>query len=102
MLIKSMRIFIAIDVNKEIREGCKWIIEKLNESGADLKTVKPENLHITLKFLGEVHENLVKEISESLKDFSEKCKSFRIGFSVLGYFGGEERKQKTTASFNSC
>jgi 2'-5' RNA ligase len=88
MLIKSMRIFIAIDVNKEIREGCKWIIEKLNESGADLKTVKPENLHITLKFLGEVHENLVKEISESLKDFSEKCKSFRIGFSVLGYFGG--------------
>ena len=83
-----MRLFVAIDINNEIRSRCTKIMESLIESGADLKTVKPENLHITLKFLGEVREDYVNDISDTLNIFAREFEPFSLNFSVLGYFGG--------------
>ena len=82
-----MRLFIAIDVDSHIRDECVKVMESLMESGADVRTVKPENLHITLKFLGEVCEDDVKTISSELSGFSGNHNPFRLGFSLLGYFG---------------
>ncbi len=83
-----MRLFIAVDVDDRIRQECIKLIGSLKESGADLKTVSPENLHITLKFLGDVREDHVKRISDILEEFSQSLEPFNIRFSVMGYFGG--------------
>lgn len=82
-----MRLFVGIDLNQEIRQACVRIIDELMLSGAALKTVAPENIHITLKFLGEVREGSVKEISRIIQEASSSIQPFRVGFSVLGYFG---------------
>ena len=83
-----MRLFVAAEISDEIRHECKKMIDSLNESGADLKTVRPENLHVTMKFLGDVREDYVKRVSDTLKQFSGDFQPLRAGFSVMGYFGG--------------
>ena len=82
-----MRMFVAIGISEEIRESCLKIMELLSKSGSRLKTVAPENIHITLKFLGEVREDDVKKVKDVLMKEASLHMPFRISFSVLGYFG---------------
>jgi len=51
-----VRTFIAIDVNPEIREVAQEVIDKLISMGFKATWTKPENLHLTLFFLGEMDE----------------------------------------------
>ena len=63
-----MRTFIAIDINDD--ELIKKIYElslAVKRTGASLKLVEPENLHITLKFLGEIDPkdiDIIKKVIE--------------------------------------
>jgi 2'-5' RNA ligase len=82
-----MRMFVSIDLPENIKIKCMDIIEKLNSSGTDIKAVKKENLHITLKFLGEVREDDAENVKKILTEYSANQTSFRLGFSGLGYFG---------------
>jgi len=84
---KFMRLFIAIGIDDSVREGCVKIMGSLKDSGADIRTVRPENLHVTLKFLGEVREDDVKLITNEMDDFSGSFGPFTLGFSTLGFFG---------------
>lgn len=51
---RMLRTFIAVEVSSEIRSKAQRLIGKLSESGAKIKWVEPQNLHLTLKFLGDV------------------------------------------------
>ena len=62
-----MRLFIAAPISGEVRDHCTKLEEKLKETGVRMKTVEPENIHITLKFLGEVKSDKVREIINSLE-----------------------------------
>lgn len=87
--IYSMRLFVAVDLNENVRRKLSQIQKELGSGGFDLKLVEPENLHLTLKFLGEVEESTLesidREISESVKGFHE----FALHFEGIGYFGSE-------------
>ena len=60
-----MRVFIAIDIDKQIRAGLsrlqKELISKTNFGKSDVKWVEPDNVHLTLKFLGEIKVELAVE-----------------------------------------
>jgi len=60
-----MRLFIAIEIPKESKESIRNL-ENLIDTNASVKWVKKENLHITLKFLGEVESS--SPIEEILAD----------------------------------
>ena len=68
-----MRLFIAVPVPEELKDNIVEIQKKLKEANADIKPVEKENLHFTLKFLGETDK--VKEIEaameKALKSFSQ-------------------------------
>ena len=49
-----LRTFIAIDPGKQIRDWLVALQETLTRTGCEVKWVEPENLHVTLLFLGEV------------------------------------------------
>lgn len=83
-----MRTFIAVELDKEIKKTLSKIQDKLKTAQADVKWVEPENIHLTLKFLGEVEENKIPKISQILKDISSQLKPFTIALSELGAFGG--------------
>lgn len=82
-----MRVFLAIDVDNKIRNQIKEAIKQFPKEDFDIKFVEPENLHFTVKFLGEVYEDKLPEVqklvSEAVKDF----RSFRISLGNMGYFG---------------
>jgi 2'-5' RNA ligase len=54
---------------------------------ADIKWVKPQNLHITLKFFGETYEDRIPDIQRVLKEVSENHKPFSFMLAGTGIFG---------------
>ena len=80
-----MRAFIAVDLNsEEVRHGIVKIQSVLEQSGADIKSVEPQNLHFTIRFLGEISEGEADDISGVLDEID--IPSFRVVFNGLGYF----------------
>jgi len=71
-----MRTFIAIELPKDIKNILGNIQNELKQSQADVKWVKPDNIHLTLKFLGEIQEDLVKKIQLVLEEIAQKNSSF--------------------------
>lgn len=61
-----MRLFIAIELPEEARTHLVQLAEDLKSKISKASFTRPENLHITLKFLGEVGEKHVVDLIESL------------------------------------
>lgn len=81
-----MRLFIAIDLPETIKLTLEKLISKLNESEADVKWVETKNIHLTLKFLGEVDEEKVEKIKQIVSSVSSKNSDYTIKISSLGAF----------------
>ena len=62
-----MRSFIALEMPPEVKEFAAGLIKELKPSGADVKWVEPGNLHLTLKFLGEVDPSATADIITALE-----------------------------------
>ena len=83
-----MRLFIAIDLPEEVKQ----VIEEIKEQIKDIKGVKPvrkQNLHLTMKFLGEVEEDKVNRIVEAIG--KAEFKPFDLALGKLGFFPNEKR-----------
>jgi len=81
-----MRTFIAIELPKEIKDALSEIQEQLKKSGADVKWVLPQNIHLTLKFLGEIDDTDLSKINKIIEDVAKEKNSFRVRISCIGAF----------------
>ena len=81
-----MRAFIAIELPKEIKEALAKLQELLKKTGADVKWVEPQNIHLTLKFLGEINETQFDKIITALTETAQNFAPFDIRISSLGAF----------------
>lgn len=81
-----MRSFIAVELNPSVIQRLSQIQEELKLSGADVKWVKPENIHLTLKFLGEQKEEKIEEIKKTLEELVKNYSPFKIVISQIGCF----------------
>jgi RNA 2',3'-cyclic 3'-phosphodiesterase len=81
-----MRSFIAIELPQEIKDTLGRLQQKLKTAGADVKWVEPKNIHLTLKFLGEIDEPTKDRISSSLKEICRSKSAFSISLSSCGAF----------------
>src|SRR5215470_18274609 len=61
-----MRLFIALDIDDAIREHLARFVEGVRNFAPDARWVKPESLHVTLKFIGEQPEPGVEQIKQAL------------------------------------
>jgi len=77
------RIFIAINLPKEIKE--KLLNYQNYWPEVPAKWTKPENLHITLIFLGYVREEEIPKILEIVKETAQKYNSFSINLNKIYY-----------------
>jgi len=65
---EMIRSFIAFDINNEsVLRRFSEVQGTLLNTGADLKVVKPENIHITLRFLGNISPQMVNLIHEEME-----------------------------------
>jgi 2'-5' RNA ligase len=64
----TVRSFVAFDIdNESILERIAHVQNLLIKTGADLKLVEPKNIHITIRFLGEITTLMVEKIFEEMK-----------------------------------
>lgn len=79
------RSFIAIESNEKVRNKLTNVLNALERTEADLKIVEPENIHLTLRFLGNVEENRLKPIEEAIRK-AATLDPFQIRVEGLGVF----------------
>jgi RNA 2',3'-cyclic 3'-phosphodiesterase len=63
---ENLRAFLAFETSAAVIEGLLSVEEELRRTGADIKLVDKDNLHFTVKFLGEVPEDVVAEIDRRI------------------------------------
>lgn len=81
-----MRTFIALELPERIKDSLAQLQNQLKASGADVKWVDPNNIHLTLKFLGERDEKKVEKIIQIIDEVAKTKNSFQIHISSLGVF----------------
>lgn len=82
------RIFIAVDISETARQRAAEYIDdlRLEFSGLRVGWERPEKLHITLKFLGDVEDEKVAEVVESLNSSAGSSRCFEVELSGTGVF----------------
>jgi 2'-5' RNA ligase len=86
-----IRTFIGVDVGKAIRDRAVSLQEKLAQSSNDVKWVEPENLHITLLFLGEVDDRELPAVCRAVSDNLQEQPSFSLSVEGVGCFPNPRR-----------
>jgi len=81
-----MRCFIALDMPEAIKDSIGAIIEKIMVSARGVRWVPPLNLHMTLKFLGEVNEESVPAIKAALSEVAVRSAPFSVTVRGAGAF----------------
>lgn len=80
-----MRVFIAVDLeSKEALAKLTALQRSIVETGADVKLVEPQNLHFTLKFLGEVGADLVSKLTKVLSEI--EATQIKVVYQGVGAF----------------
>jgi 2'-5' RNA ligase len=91
-----MRVFIAIDIDEKIRKAIadvqKQLDAKVDIRKGDVKWVEPENIHLTLKFLGEIKDEQTAEVCDITKQVAEAYKNFVLDVESVGSFGGRSAR----------
>jgi len=82
---RGWRLFVALRLPEELVAGVVEVQERLRRALADVKWVEPKNLHLTLKFLGDVPEGRVADVRRGLEAASE-IQPFRIALGGVGAF----------------
>jgi len=84
-LSERIRSFVAVDLDDaSIKERIRKAQQDLEATGANLKTVSPEIMHLTLRFLGEVPQSTVQKVTEALS--SIRFTPFDVEFTGVGVF----------------
>ncbi|HYL79339.1 MAG TPA: RNA 2',3'-cyclic phosphodiesterase [Candidatus Acidoferrum sp.] len=83
-----MRLFVAVNLPGEIRQQLASVQDRLRQAQADVSWVRPENIHVTLKFLGETDEKRLPSIRQALGDAARAGALFSMEVAGVGSFGG--------------
>jgi 2'-5' RNA ligase len=81
-----LRSFIAIELPESVRTALSELQSELKECGADVRWVKPEGIHLTLKFLGDVKEEDVDHVVKLIEGACRKYKAFNLEIAGAGVF----------------
>ncbi len=79
-----MRLFIALDIDDGIRQRIQRFVEGVSGFAVEARWVRPESMHVTLKFIGEKPAETMEEIKHALT--AVKVGPFEICFRGYGFF----------------
>jgi len=81
-----IRAFLAVDLPASLRPTLSWAQEELKKSGADVKWVPVGNIHITLKFFGNITDLQVADITEAVTAMAAGQEPFSLTVTDAGAF----------------
>jgi len=81
-----MRLFVALNLPDKVRERIYRAAHKLRDSAMPVRWVRADDLHVTLKFLGEVRRERLEEVEQAINRVAATTKAFRTKFGGFGAF----------------
>lgn len=92
--IETIRAFIAIELPAEVKQYLAGLQAKLKaDNQPRIKWVKPEGIHLTLKFLGDVETSILEPITQAMEDAAAAFSPFKLGIQQPGVFPNLQRVQ---------
>jgi 2'-5' RNA ligase len=94
-MFTKMRIFLAIELPAEIRRKVKNVQDMIQDSSTsslkEVKWVEENNIHLTLKFLGELIPKQIESLIQGAKEAVQSSIPFSLSLKNLGAFPGWSR-----------
>jgi 2'-5' RNA ligase len=81
-----IRTFVCIEIDADLRRKMSQVSATLSSAGADVKWVAENNLHLTLKFLGNVDDAQIPKVADAVKKIAANYKSFDLTIAGIGAF----------------
>jgi 2'-5' RNA ligase len=99
----KIRSFVAIEFPSTIQDAIIWqtTILRKNYPNPVIRWVKPENIHLTLKFLGDLAKSDLDVLARSLTDEAKRVEPFSISFTNLGIFPNSKKPRIIWIGVNS-
>jgi 2'-5' RNA ligase len=88
---QTVRTFVAVETAAAVRDRAGELIKTLSAARADVKWVKPGNMHITLKFLGDVALKETARICEAVQKAAAETAPFKLEICGAGAFPNANR-----------
>lgn len=86
-----IRAFIAVDIDRPAKQKIGELISYLKQSNANVKWVNETQMHLTLKFLGNIAQDKIPLISGALEQITDKTPRFSLSLSDIGAFPNMNR-----------
>lgn len=87
----TIRAFIAVETDPTARQRAVELIEQLRPSRADVKWVDVRNMHLTLKFLGDVPAASTSEVCRAVAEVAQRFPPLEISLHGAGAFPDAQR-----------
>lgn len=95
-----MRLFVALEIPREVRENLAGLLKSFRTISPQTKWVRPENIHLTLKFIGEVPEAKLAGIRSALTAVKTAA-PLRLEVRELGFFPNARHPRVVWAGIKS-
>lgn len=89
--MSQIRSFLAIDLDEDLKPKINDLINEFQEIDAKVKYVELENLHLTLKFFGDIDDEGLNLLIEAIENVVSKFNPFKINIKSCGAFPNKRR-----------
>ena len=84
--METIRTFVAIEIPDAIKNQVEVLENQFKKIRTDIKWIHPQNIHITLKFLGNTSINRLEEIYDGLQEAVDSIRPFQLKLQQVGAF----------------
>ncbi len=97
--MKNLRLFTAIPLPTKVINDLKLTIENISQTNIKMRKTLPQNLHITLCFLGNKKEKEIPQINQILTQISHQTKTFILILEKIVFFPSTHKPHMIWAKF---
>ena len=98
----SIRMFLALPVPGPVRRALTEVQGTLRDAGARVSWVPPENLHVTLVFLGDIVIRRVAAVEQVVREVAPLYEAFELQAAGVGAFGSARNPRVIWAGFTEA
>jgi len=87
----TVRTFVAVEISSAVRDCAEELIGEFRSAAVDVKWVETHNLHLTLKFLGDVPSREIARVCEAVGQGAAEVEPFELEILGAGAFPNTKR-----------
>lgn len=87
----TIRAFIAVVLPETVKEALGGVQQEMKQVGAEARWVRPQGIHLTLKFLGDISVEQVPSIRQAMEEAARGSGPFEVRIAGVGVFPNERR-----------